>query len=267
MTLTRRRLLAVGGVAALGGCSALSSGGDSSDGGTGGSLNGGNGSGSGSGTPTAKPPSGPVAGAPIPDDPGEHTYATMGTGGRLVTYFGNWKCPNCAEFSTGFLRDIVKEYVEPGDVHLRFRGVAYFPDGSPWLGPDAPRAARAGLAVWNVDPASYWPYHEQVFAEQPPENEEWATVDRLMKLAHVAGVDDVSDVREQVESREYENSLQSTADAAEDHIEGVPTLLIGGETVVPTNDQERTRELLARAAKQTETAADNGTDAGNQSSE
>lgn len=238
MRPTRRRLLAAGGLAALGGCSALSSGRDSSDGGTG----------DGSGSPTANPPDGPVATAPISNQPGEYTYAAMGPQGPVVTYFGNWKCPNCAAFSTGFLGDIVQEYVEPGDLRLRFRGVAYLPDGDPWKGPDAPRAARAGMAVWNVDPDAYWPYHELVFAEQPPEDEQWATADRLAEFAHVAGVDGVDEVRTQVENGQYEDALQSSADAAEGTIEGVPTLLVDGETVVPTEDEQRTRELLDRAA-------------------
>lgn len=248
MTPTRRRLLAAGGVVALGGCSALSSSGDSSDGENGTGDGDGNGSGTPTASPTASPAGSPVADAPISEQPGEYTYAAMGTTGPVVTYFGNWKCPGCAEFSTGFLGEIVREYIDPEDLRLRFRGVAYRPNGDPWMGPDAPRAARAGLAVWNVDPDSYWPYHEQVFAEQPPEDEEWATADRLAEFARAAGVDNVEEVRSQVESGQYEDPLQSSADEAESTIEGVPTLLIDGETVVPTEDKQRTRELLDQTA-------------------
>lgn len=253
MTPTRRRLLATGSLAVLGGCSAISGGGGQSR------------NSNGNGTPTADPPQGPVANAPTPDSPGERTYATMGTGGPLVTYFGSWKCPACAEFSTGFLRDIVGKYVEPGEVRLRFLGLAYGPDGDPYLGPDAPRATRAGLAVWNVDPGSYWAYHEQVLANQPPENEQWATTDRLTDFAHVAGVDNVGKVRTAIEKERYGKAMQASADAAaEVGISGTPSLFVDGELVSPVDEKARTRELLDRAAQQTATPT--GTPSGNESS-
>lgn len=231
MTPSRRQFLITGGAAtfgAMGGCTGLPG---------------------GDGTPTANPPDGPVATVAIPEASGEATYATMGTGGPVITYFGSWKCPSCASFSTGFLRDIVTEYIEPGRARLRFRGVAYTPSGDPYLGADAPRATRAGLAVWNVEPENYWPYHELVMTEQPPEDETWATTDRVVEFARVAGVGDVQAVRSHVENKQYTQPIQSTTNAAaKAKIQGTPALLIDGETVVPTRDKQRTRDLLNRAA-------------------
>lgn len=126
---------------------------------------------------------GPVANAPLPKNPSAYTYATMGRENRpTVTYYGSWKCRYCAQFSTGFLKEIVTDYVESGTVSLTFRALAYI-NGQPFLGPDAPRATRAGLAVWNVDPETYWEYHEYVFANQPPESKQWATTEQLITFA------------------------------------------------------------------------------------
>lgn len=200
------------------------------------------------GSPTP-PPDSPVTTAPIPDDPGSFDYATMGTGdGPTVTYFGNWKCPFCAEFSRGFLGDIVTDYVEPGTLDLRYRALSYFGD-RPFLGPDAPRAARAGLAVWNVDPEAYWPYHELVMANQPPESQEWATVDRLAAYAEAAGVSDVDTVRSETEADTYESLVSDTSDAAsEAGVESTPSLVIGDSTINPLGDESRVRSLLDQFA-------------------
>ena len=222
MRTSRRRLLAAGGAVALGGCL------------------GGNGQ-----TSTPANTNGPVADAPVPDDPSSLPYATMGNPDRpVVTYYGNWKCPYCAQFSTGFLGDIVSDYVEPGDIALRFRALAYI-QGEPFLGSDAPRAARAGLAVWNVDPDTYWPFHEYVFANQPPERESWATTDKLVSFAKQAGVDDVEQVRTALDNGRYESAVrESTQAAANAGVSGTPMLVIDGETVNPLGKPERTRSLI-----------------------
>lgn len=218
MTLSRRRLLLAGGSAAavgLSGCLGL--GGDGS-------------------APTATPADvdGPVANAPIPGDPGEFTYARMGSGDLpTFTYFGNWKCPFCARFSTDVLGDLVTQYVEPGRLDMVYRGLAYA-DGEPFLGPDAPRATRAGLAVWAVDPDRYWPYHEYVMANQPPEAEQWATADRLVEFARIAGVSDPEAVRERLDDEPFERAVRETsARASEAGVSGTPALLVDGTVVTP----------------------------------
>lgn len=196
--------------------------------------------------PDAPVPDGPVANAPVPDDaPDGYTYATMGSGdGPTVTYYGNWKCPYCAQFSTGFLSDVVTDYVEPGDVDLQYRALSYF-DGEPFLGADAPRAARAGLAVWNADPGSYWTFHEYVMANQPPEARAWATTDTLVAFAEAAGVEGVDAVREEIESGAYEAAVMDTSDAASAAgVDSTPALVIDGEALNPLGNQERVRSLI-----------------------
>ena len=224
--LTRRRLLATSGVIALTGCI----GGENNE------------------SPNTAV-DGPVANAPVPDDPASSTYARAGSADRpTVTYYGNWKCPYCADFSTGFLGDIVTDYVEPGDISLRFRSLAYI-NGEPFLGPDAPRAAQAGLAVWNVDPETYWRYHEYVFANQPPERETWATTDKLVSFAEEAGVTETGQLRTKIQEQVYESPIRKTSQAAADAgVSGTPALVIDGEAVNPLSDEQRTRTLIEQLA-------------------
>ena len=232
---TRRRFLAgagLAGVSVLAGCSSL-------------------GGGSG-GTPVGTPPPGSVSGAPIPDEPSAHDYAIAGDGSEpVVTYYGNWKCPFCADFSTGEsdqpvlpLGTIVADYVEPGHCSLRYRGLAYGSNGEPFLGPDAPRATRAGLAVWALAPERYWTYHEHVMANQPPESETWATTERLLSFARDAGVDSVGQLRAGMEAERFTDLAEATTDAAAAAgVSGTPTLAIDGSTYSPF-EPERTREAL-----------------------
>jgi protein-disulfide isomerase len=203
-------------------------------------------------TATTSLPNGPVASAPIPRNPSEYTYATMGTETKsepVITYFGNWKCPACRKFSIGLLKKYVKDYIESGSVSLRFRALAYVPTTQPpfrpFLGSDAPRAARAGLIVWHIEPESYWSYHEYVFAHQPPEAREWATTDNLVEFARKAGVKKTDKLRAQLEAGKYQKEVKQTAVAAvKAGVSATPQLLINGQVVSPFK-VKRVRSLLS----------------------
>lgn len=192
--------------------------------------------------------SGAVATAPVPSTPDDHQYATMGSSDAAasVTYFGNWKCSYCADFSTGFLPQLITDYVTPGDISLTFRNLTYV-NGSPFLGADTPAAARAGMAVWNDDPASYWRYHEYIFRNQPPESQEWATADRLVEFSTQSKVSNPEVIRAAIQQNQYEDALRATTTAAnEAGVEGTPVLVVDGQTVSPF-EQEQTRSLIEDA--------------------
>lgn len=194
------------------------------------------------------PATGPVTTAPLPDEPADHPYAVMGASDAPVpvVYYGSWKCPYCAEFSTGFLHDIATEYVETGDVTLQFRGIAYL-GGSTFLGPDAPTATRAGLSVWKHDPGTYWTFHEFVFENQPPEAKQWATTETMVQFADGAGVDGTDAVRNALENDAYERLLVRTANAAESAgVRGTPMLVVNG-TILNALDESEVRTAIENA--------------------
>ena len=236
--LTRRQLLLAGGVTAAAGVTIGET-----------VLTDETGSPTSDGSNNSSGENGVVATAPVPASPNEFQYARLGTAGAevTVTYFGSWKCPYCAQFSTGMLSQLVTDYVEPGDITLEFRDLAYI-GGEPFLGPDAPAAGQAGLAVWNDEPASYWTFHEYIFKNQPPESEQWATADRLVELARSAGVSATEEIRTAIQENQYEDALRATGRAASDNgVDSTPTLLVDGTTVAPLGNEERTRRLIESA--------------------
>jgi protein-disulfide isomerase len=165
----------------------------------------------------------------------------MGAGGPVVTYYGNWKCPFCAEFSTGSDRvlsmgTLVEEYVEPGDLKMEYRSVAYLGDDT-FLGPDAPRAARAGLSVWNRDPDTYWAYHEHVMANQPPESQEWATADRIVEFANAVEMSQPGGLRDDLDGGAYESEVRANTEpflnAFGDERPGTPAVVVEGTPYSP----------------------------------
>jgi len=182
---------------------------------------------------------------PIPEAPGRHAYATMGDGrGPTATVFGNWKCPYTQEFVLQHLPRIIEKYVRPGDLTIRFRALSY-QNGDPFLGADAPRAARAGLTVWHRDPDAFWRYFGTAFLNQPQERYEWATTEQLAEIATAAGVDETNEVALEIKDGAHADAVHETVDAAaRAGVTTVPRVVVNGEVTAPTVAYEETKNAL-----------------------
>lgn len=187
----------------------------------------------------------------LPDDPGDFEYARLGGADAPVTatLYGNWKCPYTREFVLDAMEDVVAEFVDPGDVALEFRALSYR-NGEPFLGDDAPRAARAGLEVWRSSPERYWSYFASVFTNQPDEIDEWATTDNLLRLAEAAEISDLDAVGEAIVSGDHRDAVRATTErAAARNVTSVPRLATRTAVTAPTVDIEDTRRQLRRAVR------------------
>lgn len=196
------------------------------------------------------PPAASFADVPLPESADSHQFATMGRPEEVATarVFGSWKCPYTRNFVVEELPQVVDRYVRPGDLAIQFRAVAYR-SGEPFLGPDAPRAARAGLSVWNAAPESYWSYFGFVFGNQPPERDAWATIDHLLSFAEAAGVDALEEVELALAGDTYAEDVRSTVQVAGDlGVFAVPRVEVDGQVAAPTVDMAATLDLLDGAA-------------------
>lgn len=190
-------------------------------------------------------PDGAVANAPIPDAPSKSGFATMGSTDATVPiyYFGNYKCPFCAEFSTQVLPSLVEEYVSTGDALIQYRPLVYV-DNQPFLGQDAPRLGHSDLAVWMNDPEQYWTFHEYVYANQPPESEIWGTTDNIMNFVEGSEVENTEQIREDITNEAYSQQLQETSQTASGlGITGTPLLWVDG-TVVNGLEEQQIRNAI-----------------------
>lgn len=195
------------------------------------------------------PPAGPIANSPIPTTASDYSYATMGVGDEAnatVEYFGNWKCSFCSQFTKTHLRDLVLNYVEEGDLNIKFRSLVFIND-RPFIGPDAPDIARVGLEVWNKEPESYWPYHEYVLTNQPPEKKEWGTESNLRRYLDGAGISSSTkeDAINAMKNNDYTKLLNKTGGkAAENGIEGTPSMIIDGDVYSPLQEPQVVKSAI-----------------------
>lgn len=189
-------------------------------------------------------PDNAVTNVQIPD--AQTSYATMGSSDAElgIQYFGSWKCPICARFAKNRLNSLVNDYVKTGGITITFRGLAYI-NNQPFLGNDAPTAARAGLAVWRNDPENYWTYHDTIMYNQPAESKKWATENRLRSFMEQSGVENIETIMEDMNSDEVKSLVnQTSSDASTLGIDFTPAIEINGRVFVATSDENEIRNVI-----------------------
>lgn len=192
------------------------------------------------GTASAASRSRQIGGAPVDRVAGER-YATMGTDPSAPTasLYGNFKCPYTRDFVLNHLPALVRDYVRPGTLTLRFRSLAYEPnpdDPSHGISPeyiseDDPDIARAALGTWNEEPGNYWGYFLDTFENQPSGGYSVGDLEALLKRY---GVDHWERIGNYVANDRYEDALRDTQDAAAGHgVTATPTLVVEGDATYP----------------------------------
>lgn len=152
----------------------------------------------------------------IPDDP-----LALGslTAPVVVAEWGDFQCPLCRAFAMDTEATLIREYVDSGRVRFEWHDLAY-------LGPESVLAARGARAAGRQ--GAFWPFHDMLFRNQPPENSGALTEASLTSTAANLGLD-----RERFE-RDVDDPAIAAAverdqqDGARLGITRVPSFLING---------------------------------------
>jgi protein-disulfide isomerase len=155
---------------------------------------------------------------------------TLGSEDAPVTVYlyEDLQCPACAAFARETFPELVRRYVEPGEVKVVSETIAV-------LGRDSVPAARAAFAAGEQD--RYWEYSTLFFLNQGRENSGYVTDEFLTSLAKETQGLDVDQWNEARGSEAAQSELDAAQTSARDEgIEGTPTLVIRGP--------EGTREVV-----------------------
>lgn len=156
-----------------------------------------------------------------------------------LTLYGNFKCPYTQRFVRNDFADLVKEYVEPGHLNVKFRSLVYEPDPSDpshgsslyFISNSDPDIARSAYGVWNWEDENYWSYFYSLFADLPSGR---VTPRELQARMRDDGVRNWRRIRSEVADDEYQDKLEWTRDlAAELGVSGTPTVQMGRDLTSP----------------------------------
>ena len=136
-----------------------------------------------------------------------------------VVEFADLQCPICRNFATGELPGIIEDYVEPGDVKMELRLLAFIGEESTFG-----RSVAAGAAAQD----RIWPLVENIYSNQGAENGGWLTEDFLRGQSDgIAGLDigeALADSQGRAAQRYADKSDSEAGDAG---VTGTPSFLVG----------------------------------------
>ena len=139
----------------------------------------------------------------------------------VVEEYGDFQCPHCADFQ----RDVgptVNRLVDAGTIRFVYHPIAF-------IGPESTTAASA--ATCAGDQGKFWPYHDELFAQQGPENSGTFSNAKLLEIGKQVGVSDQR-FTTCVDKGTYDGWIsKSTDDASRRGVNQTPTVMVDGQVV------------------------------------
>ncbi len=99
-----------------------------------------------------------------------------------IVVFEDLKCIACKNFNNTVVPIIKQQYIKTGVAKYTVINLAFIPGSLP--------AANAARCLYKQNPDWFFAFVDNIYQNQPPENEDWATIPRLMQFASIIpGVD------------------------------------------------------------------------------
>lgn len=129
-----------------------------------------------------------------------------------LVVFSDYRCPFCAKFSRDIEPELVKRYVDTGELRIEWRDFPIF-------GPQSMSAARAGRAA--AEQGKFWEFNRAVYAASPERSKADLTDEALIEFAREAGVPDIGSFTAGMRGNTFDSAIN--ADLARGTAIGVPS--------------------------------------------
>lgn len=158
-----------------------------------------------------------------------------------IVAFEDLKCFNCKRFNNLFFDKIKKRYIDTGKAKYTMINLAFIPGSVP--------AANAARCLYAQNKNFFFPFVKYVYKNQPPEDQNWATIPTLMQFAnHIKGVNKKKLAQCMITNR-YVDIINNNFKIAQKIMNPIatPSIYINGRIVEPLNMQRI--DTLVSAAK------------------
>ena len=137
----------------------------------------------------------------------------------VVEEYGDFQCPHCADFQRT-VGPTINQLVDQGRIRFVFNTIAF-------IGPESTTAGSAATAAG--DQGKFWQYHDQLFAQQGPENSGTFSTSKLLAIGRQVGLDNQR-FTNAVEHGTYKGWIaQQTDNASRMGVNQTPTVLVDGQ--------------------------------------
>jgi protein-disulfide isomerase len=140
-----------------------------------------------------------------------------------IVEFSDFQCPFCSRFHTSVEPQLMKDYVQTGQVTFVYKHSAFLGQESVW---------SAQAAECAADQGKFWEYHDLLFTRQNGENQGAFNKDKLTGFAKEMGLD-MTKFEPCLTNDETLARVQAdTQEGQQAGVRGTPTFFINGQPLV-----------------------------------
>ncbi|MFC5465223.1 DsbA family protein [Lederbergia graminis] len=181
--------------------------------------------------------------------PSIENQPTIGDADAVVSIveFGDYKCPSCKAWGEDIYPKLKEKYIDTGKAKFSFINVLFH-------GNESKLASLASESVYKQDPASFWDFHEAIFAAQPEaqqHDQQWVTTDKLLEIAKSSAPNvDLNQLEEDINhDGTLEQVLIDDSLVKEFDIPFTPTIVINGVMLKDPFDYKAIESIIEEELK------------------
>ncbi len=153
-----------------------------------------------------------------------------------IVAFEDLKCFNCKRYSTTIYPAIKKKFVDTGTAKYTMITLSFIPGST--------AVANAAQCLYHQDKSYFFPFVKYVYENQPPEDQDWATVSKLIEFAKnsvpKANLDKLSDCIVEGKYNQRLTDNLSIATKIMNSKVATPSIYINGHLVQPLSEKRMT---------------------------
>lgn len=157
-----------------------------------------------------------------------------------IVAFEDLKCVNCAHFSNNLFPIIKQKYIDTGKAKYTMMNVAFIDGSLP--------AANAARCLYAQNKDLFFPFVKFIYAHQPPENQDWATIPKLLDFAgNIPGVD-MNAFADCLVKSPYNTLITNNLNEASkvmNNMVATPTVYVNGVIVKPLTKEQLEKVINA----------------------
>ena len=146
--------------------------------------------------------------------------------------FADYQCQSCAKFHRETIDNILRNFVNTGQVRYLFKDFVITnesPAATTTAATTVDKASTlaAEASYCAAEQGKYWQYHNELYRKAGDENTEWITKDNLKQSANNAGIGDLMEFSDCLESHRYSKTVNENDNLAKGiGLQSIPTFIL-----------------------------------------
>jgi protein-disulfide isomerase len=144
-----------------------------------------------------------------------------------IIEFADYQCESCAKFNREVIDDILRNFVNTGQVRFLFKDFIVNNDMPTTTTVDEASILAAEASYCAAEQGKYWEYHNMLYQNAEGENTQWVTIDNLKQIANNAGVGDLMQFSDCLESHKNSKTVNENDNLARSiGLQSTPTFIL-----------------------------------------